>query len=108
LQLRSRTHLSSRTYSLVRSRTHSLLLLLLLLRRPSTFVNSCIRFLERQLSLAFRTNLTNHFRRKYMSARAFFHIKDDDRIDVVDQRLTDGVAMLCDQTAHIYSEFFPH
>jgi ABC-type uncharacterized transport system fused permease/ATPase subunit len=102
LQLRSRTHLSSRTYSLVRSRTHSLLLLLLLLRRPSTFVNSCIRFLERQLSLAFRTNLTN------MSARAFFHIKDDDRIDVVDQRLTDGVAMLCDQTAHIYSEFFPH
>jgi hypothetical protein len=42
------------------------------------------------------------------TARAFFHIKDDDRIDVVDQRLTDGVAMLCDQTAHIYSEFFPH
>ena len=75
--------------------------------RPATFVNSCIRFLERQLSLAFRTNLTAHFRQRYMSDRAFYRVKDNNNVDVIDQRLTDGVASLCDQTAHIYSECLP-
>eukprot|EP00035_Acanthoeca_spectabilis_P033427 m.23582 g.23582 ORF g.23582 m.23582 type:complete len:617 (+) comp5969_c0_seq2:188-2038(+) len=70
---------------------------------PSTFVNSCIRFLEKRLALAFRSNLTAFFQEKYMADLAYYRVRFDSRIDVIDQRLTDDITQLSAQTAHLYN-----
>jgi ABC-type uncharacterized transport system fused permease/ATPase subunit len=53
--------------------------------------------------LAFRTNLTTFFQEKYMAKLAYYRVRADSRIAVVDQRLTDDITKLSAETAHLYN-----
>ncbi|KAG1649678.1 ATP-binding cassette sub-family D member 2 [Nymphon striatum] len=76
----------------------------LLLAIPATFVNSSIRFLESQLSLAFQTRLTDFTHRIYFSNETFYKVANlDSRLENADQCLTDDLRAFSSLVANLYS-----
>jgi ATP-binding cassette subfamily D (ALD) protein 2 len=94
--------------SLVRGRPRqffSRLGLWLVLAVPATFVNSMIRFLESRLALSFRTRLSEHLYARYMRNEVYYKVLNlDDRVQNVDQCLTEDVAVVTSMIAHLHSQ----
>jgi ABC-type uncharacterized transport system fused permease/ATPase subunit len=63
-----------------------------LLAVPSSFVNSLLEFLNKQLSIYFRTELTNHFNKIYLKDMIFYQVTNlDSRVQNPDQHLTSNI-----------------
>ncbi|KAL7753985.1 ATP-binding cassette long-chain fatty acid transporter pxa2 [Sorochytrium milnesiophthora] len=71
---------------------------------PATYTNSLLSYLQSKLSLAFRTRLTNHITRTYLSSSTFYRLTNlDDRIASPSQLITVDVPKFCNSLAELYS-----
>ncbi|KAI9852443.1 MAG: hypothetical protein M1838_000763 [Thelocarpon superellum] len=71
---------------------------------PATFTNSMLSYHQCELSLQYRTRLTNYIHRDYLSNMTFYSLSAlDDRIKNADQLITVDVAKFSNSLAELYS-----
>ncbi|KAK3315098.1 ABC transporter transmembrane region 2-domain-containing protein [Apodospora peruviana] len=76
----------------------------MLIAVPATFTNSMLSYHQAELSLRYRTRLTNHIHDKYLSQLTFYGISAlDDRIKNPDQLIAVDVAKFSNSLAELYS-----
>ncbi|KAE9376180.1 ATP-binding cassette sub-family D protein-like protein member 1 [Stipitochalara longipes BDJ] len=70
---------------------------------PATFTNSMLSYHQCQLSLQYRTRLTNYIHDKYLSNMTFYSLSAlDDRIKNADQLITVDVSKFANSLAELY------
>ncbi|PMD14664.1 ATP-binding cassette sub-family D protein-like protein member 1 [Hyaloscypha hepaticicola] len=70
---------------------------------PATFTNSMLAYHQCQLSLQYRTRLTNYIHDKYLSNMTFYSLSAlDDRIKNADQLITVDVSKFANSLAELY------
>ncbi|KAK1968967.1 ABC transporter transmembrane region 2 [Colletotrichum eremochloae] len=76
----------------------------MLIAIPATFTNSMLSYHQAELSLKYRTRLTQHIHDKYLSKLTFYGISAlDDRINNPDQLIAVDVAKFSNSLAELYS-----
>jgi ATP-binding cassette, subfamily D (ALD), peroxisomal long-chain fatty acid import protein len=76
----------------------------MLIAMPATFTNSMLSYHQAELSLKYRTRLTQHIHDKYLSQLTFYGISAlDDRINNPDQLIAVDVAKFSNSLAELYS-----
>ena len=71
---------------------------------PATFINSLIRFLENKLALAIQTRLTRHAYQMYFHNQTYYKVTNlDTRLANPDHFLTEDLKNFSKAVAHIYS-----
>ncbi|KAI0533203.1 ABC transporter transmembrane region 2-domain-containing protein [Xylaria digitata] len=76
----------------------------MLIAMPATFTNSMLSYHQAELSLKYRTRLTQHIHDKYLSKLTFYGISAlDDRIKNPDQVISVDVAKFSNSLAELYS-----
>ncbi|KXJ96495.1 adrenoleukodystrophy protein [Microdochium bolleyi] len=71
---------------------------------PATFTNSMLSYHQAELSLKYRTRLTQHIHDKYLSQLTFYGISSlDDRIKNPDQLIAVDVSKFSNSLAELYS-----
>lgn len=76
----------------------------MLIAVPATFTNSMLSWHQAELSLKYRTRLTQHIHDKYLSQLTFYGISAlDDRIKNPDQLIAVDVAKFSNSLAELYS-----
>lgn len=76
----------------------------MLIAVPATFTNSMLSWHQAELSLKYRTRLTQHIHDKYLSNLTFYGISAlDDRIKNPDQLISVDVAKFSNSLAELYS-----
>ncbi|KAH6684851.1 ATP-binding cassette sub-family D member 1, partial [Plectosphaerella plurivora] len=76
----------------------------MLIAVPATFTNSMLGYHQAELSLKYRTRLTQHIHDKYLSQLTFYGISAlDDRIKNPDQLIAVDVAKFSNSLAELYS-----
>ncbi|KAK7733065.1 ATP-binding cassette long-chain fatty acid transporter pxa2 [Cytospora paraplurivora] len=76
----------------------------MLIAVPATFTNSMLSWHQAELSLKYRTRLTQHIHDKYLSRLTFYGISAlDDRIKNPDQLIAVDVAKFSNSLAELYS-----
>ncbi|KAI1132656.1 ABC transporter transmembrane region 2 [Nemania abortiva] len=76
----------------------------MLIAVPATFTNSMLSYHQAELSLKYRTRLTQHIHDKYLSKLTFYGISAlDDRIKNPDQVISVDVAKFSNSLAELYS-----
>ncbi|KAK1772654.1 ABC transporter transmembrane region 2-domain-containing protein [Phialemonium atrogriseum] len=76
----------------------------MLIAVPATFTNSMLSYHQAELSLKYRTRLTQHIHDKYLSELTFYGLSAlDDRIKNPDQLITVDVAKFSNSLAELYS-----
>ncbi|KAL8282313.1 hypothetical protein RB597_009837 [Gaeumannomyces tritici] len=76
----------------------------MLIAVPATFTNSMLSYHQAELSLKYRTRLTQHIHDKYLSKLTFYGISAlDDRIKNADQLIAVDVAKFSNSLAEVYS-----
>ncbi|CAD6502947.1 BgTH12-02621 [Blumeria graminis f. sp. triticale] len=70
---------------------------------PATFTNSMLSYHQCQLSLRYRTRLTNHIHNEYLSNMTFYSLSAlDDRIKNADQLITVDISKFSSSLAQLY------
>lgn len=76
----------------------------MLIAVPATFTNSMLAYHQAELSLKYRTRLTQHIHDKYLSQLTFYGISAlDDRIKNPDQLIAVDVSKFSNSLAELYS-----
>ncbi|KAK6066754.1 ATP-binding cassette sub-family D member 2 [Seiridium cupressi] len=76
----------------------------MLIAMPATFTNSMLSYHQAELSLKYRTRLTQYIHDKYLSQLTFYGISAlDDRIKNADQLISVDVAKFSNSLAELYS-----
>ncbi|KAI0479382.1 ABC transporter transmembrane region 2 [Xylariaceae sp. FL0804] len=76
----------------------------MLIAVPATFTNSMLSYHQAELSLKYRTRLTQHIHDKYLSQLTFYGLSSlDDRIKNPDQLIAVDVAKFSNSLAELYS-----
>ncbi|CAM1503993.1 Fc.00g015840.m01.CDS01 [Cosmosporella sp. VM-42] len=76
----------------------------MLIAMPATFTNSMLSYHQAELSLKYRTRLTQHIHDKYLSNLTFYGISAlDDRIKNPDQLIAVDVSKFSNSLAELYS-----
>ncbi|KAF4777267.1 ABC transporter transmembrane region 2 [Colletotrichum paranaense] len=76
----------------------------MLIAIPATFTNSMLSYHQAELSLKYRTRLTQHIHDKYLSKLTFYGISAlDDRINNPDQLIAVDVAKFSNSLAELFS-----
>ncbi|KAF9998288.1 hypothetical protein BGZ65_006206, partial [Modicella reniformis] len=71
---------------------------------PATYTNSMLTYMQSKLAIQFRTRLTNHIHKQYLTDMTFYAIGNlDDRIKNADQCITVDVNKFCTSLAELYS-----
>ncbi|KAJ3340718.1 hypothetical protein HDU93_006388 [Gonapodya sp. JEL0774] len=71
---------------------------------PATYTNSMLTYLQNKLAIAFRTRLTDYLHGLYLGDLAFYKVTNlDDRIQNVDQLMTEDVNKFCHSVSELYA-----
>ncbi|KAJ1680286.1 ATP-binding cassette long-chain fatty acid transporter pxa2 [Spiromyces aspiralis] len=71
---------------------------------PATLTNSLLSYFQRKLAIQFRSNLTTHAHRLYLSGKAYYAVGNlDDRISNPDQLMVADMMKFCDSLSELYS-----
>lgn len=72
---------------------------------PASYSTSLIIYLEKKLSIALRTRLSNYSYELYMKNQTYYAVSNlDNRLTNADQCLTEDVKLFCDGLAHVHSQ----
>jgi ATP-binding cassette subfamily D (ALD) protein 3 len=72
---------------------------------PMSFVNNSIKLIISRLSLSFRARLTQHAHRQYLKDLTFYKVVNlDNRLQNIDQVLSQDIVKFADSLAHLYSD----
>eukprot|EP01130_Rhizamoeba_saxonica_P004635 TRINITY_DN1888_c0_g1_i14.p1 TRINITY_DN1888_c0_g1~~TRINITY_DN1888_c0_g1_i14.p1 ORF type:complete len:656 (+),score=122.47 TRINITY_DN1888_c0_g1_i14:13-1980(+) len=76
----------------------------LMVMLPVAMVNNTLKYGLNEISLRFRTRITNYLLRQYIVDYTYYKISNlDNRIDNVDQLLTEDVEKFCTSLSELYS-----
>lgn len=72
---------------------------------PASYLTSLIIYLEKKLSIALRTRLSNYSYDLYMKNQTYYAVSNlDNRLTNADQCLTEDIKLFCDGLAHVHSQ----
>lgn len=74
---------------------------------PSSFINSLLEYLQKDIAIRMRKNLTLHYNKQYVKDSLFYKmLVVDNRIDNPDQILTEDIKLWCNSISSVYVDFF--
>lgn len=72
---------------------------------PMSFTNNSLKLVINKLALAFRTRLTHYAHNQYLDGITFYKVTNlDNRIQNIDQLLTQDIEKFSDSLIHLYSD----
>jgi len=73
---------------------------------PAALINSALKYMQKQLELAFQSRLTEHLHKQYCSNRAYYAAATLGGMVNPDQRITEDVEKFCFSVSDLYSHTF--
>ena len=73
---------------------------------PAAIVNSGLKFMQKQIELAFQSKLSEHLHSRYCRNRAYYAASNLGGMTSADQRITEDVDKFCFSISELYSHTF--